>query len=130
MKEVLEYLKKCKTYFIATEDGYQPRVRPFGIAEEFEGKIYIQTGKSKNVSKQLKINPRVEICATDGPTWLRIEAELVNDDRREAKAYVLDLNPSLKNMYSADDDNTQVLYLKNATATFYSFTSEPRVVKF
>lgn len=82
-------------------------VRPFGIAEEFEGKIYIQTGKSKNVSKQLKINPRVEICATDGPTWLRIAAELVNDDRREAKAYVLDLNPSLKNMYSADDDNTR-----------------------
>lgn len=130
MKEVLDYLKKVRTYYIATMDNDQPRVRPFGIAEEFEGKIYIQTGKIKNVSKQIAINPKVEICACDGPTWLRIEAELVNDDRREAKAYVLDKNPGLKQMYSADDDNTQVLYLKNATATFYSFTAAPRVVKF
>ena len=130
MNEVLEYLKKCKTFYIATMDGDQPRVRPFGIAEEYEGKIYIQTGKIKNVSKQMAINPKIEICACDGPTWIRIEGEAVNDDRREAKAYVLDRNPSLKGMYSADDDNTQVLYLKNAKATFYSFTDAPRVVEF
>ena len=111
-------------------DGDQPRVRPFGIAEEFEGKIYIQTGKVKNVSKQMAINPKIEICACAGPTWLRIEGEAVNDDRYEAKAYVLDHNPSLKGMYSADDDNTQVLYLKNVKATFYSFTEAPRVVEF
>ena len=130
MNEVLEYLKKCKTYYIATMDGDQPRVRPFGIAEEFEGKIYIQTGKVKNISKQMAINPKIEICACAGPTWLRIEGEAVNDDRYEAKAYVLDNNPSLKGMYSADDDNTQVLYLKNVKATFYSFTEAPRVVEF
>ena len=130
MNEVLEYLKKCKTYYIATMDGDQPRVRPFGIAEEFEGKIYIQTGKVKNVSKQIAINPKIEICACAGPTWLRIEGEAVNDDRYEAKTYVLDHNPSLKGMYSADDDNTQVLYLKNIKATFYSFTEAPRVVEF
>ena len=130
MNEVLEYLKKCKTFYIATMEGDQPRVRPFGIAEEFEGKIYIQTGKIKNVSKQLAINPKIEICACDGPTWLRIEGEAVNDDRIEAKGYVLDKNPSLKGMYSADDDNTQVLYLKNVKATFYSFSEAPRTVEF
>ena len=130
MNEVLEYLKKCKTYYIATMDGDQPRVRPFGVAEEYEGKIYIQTGKIKNVSKQMAINPKIEICACAGPTWLRIEGEAINDDRREVKAYVLDQNPGLKRMYSADDDNTQVLYLKNAKATFYSFTEAPRVVEF
>ena len=130
MNEVLEYLKKCKTFYIATMEGDQPRVRPFGIAEEFEGKIYIQTGKIKNVSKQLAINPKIEICACDGSTWLRIEGEAVNDDRIEAKAYVLDKNPSLKGMYSADDDNTLVLYLKNVKATFYSFSVAPRTVEF
>ena len=130
MNEVLEYLKNCKTYYLATMDGDQPRVRPFGVAEEYEGKIYIQTGKIKNVSKQMAINPKVEICACAGPTWLRIEGEVVNDDRVEVKAYVLDKNPGLKNMYSAEDDNTQVLYLKNAKATFYSFTAAPRVVEF
>ena len=130
MNEVLEYLKKCKTYYIATMDGDQPRVRPFGVAEEYEGKIYIQTGKIKNVSKQMAINPKIEICACAGPTWLRIEGEAINDDRREVKAYVLDQNPGLKRMYSADDDNTQVLYLRNAKATFYSFTEVPRVVEF
>ncbi len=130
MNEVLEYLKKCKTYYLATMDGDQPRVRPFGIAEEFEGKLYIQTGKIKNVSKQMAINPKIEICACAGPTWLRIEGEAVNDDRLEAKTYVLDKNPGLKGMYAADDDNTQVLYLKNAKATFYSFTEAPRVVEF
>ncbi|MBR3250449.1 MAG: pyridoxamine 5'-phosphate oxidase family protein [Erysipelotrichaceae bacterium] len=129
MNEVLEYLKKCKTFYIATMDKDQPRVRPFGVAEEYEGKIYIQTGKVKNVSKQMAINPKIEICACAGPTWLRIEGEAVNDDRREVKAYVLDQNPGLKGMYSADD-NTQVLYLKNAKATFYSFTDAPRVVEF
>ena len=130
MKEVLDYLKKVKTFFIATMDGDQPRVRPFGVAEEFEGKLYIQTGKIKNVSKQMASNPKVEICAWDGPTWLRIEGEVVNDDRVEAKAYILDKYPELKGMYSAEDDNTQVLYLKNAKATFYSFTEAPRVVEF
>jgi len=130
MNEVLEYLKKCKTFYIATMEGDQPRVRPFGIAEEFEGKIYIQTGKIKNVSKQLAINPKIEICACDGPTWLRIEGEAVNDDRIEAKAYVLDKNPSLKGMYSADDDNTQVLYIENGKAEFSSFTGAPETFTF
>lgn len=130
MNEVLEYLKKCKVFFIATEEGSQPRVRPFGVAEEFEGKIYIQTGKVKQVSKQMQVNPRIEICACDGPTWLRIEAKANRDDRREAKAYILDLNPSLKSMYSADDDNTEVLYFSDVVATFYSFTDKPRVVNF
>ena len=130
MKEVLNYLKECKTFYLATLENDQPRVRPFGVAEEFEGKLYIQTGKIKNVSKQMQNNPKIEICACKGPNWLRIEAEVVRDERIEAKSYILDKNPGLKNLYKADDDNTEVLYLKNAKATFYSFTEKPRVVEF
>jgi uncharacterized pyridoxamine 5'-phosphate oxidase family protein len=132
MQEVYDFLKKCGHYFIATVDGDQPRVRPFGTAVIFENKLYIQTGKKKNVSKQMKANPKIEICALDltAGKWLRIAATVVEDDRREAKQYVLDQYPDLKKMYSADDNNTHVLYLKNVTATFSSFAGEPREVKF
>jgi uncharacterized pyridoxamine 5'-phosphate oxidase family protein len=130
MEEVYEFLKKCGSYYIATMDGDQPRVRPFGTALIIENKLYIQTGKVKNVSKQMKKNPKVEICAVDGPKWIRIEAAAIEDDRAESRQKMLDAYPQLKNMYSADDGNCQVLYLKDATATFYSFGGEPRVVKF
>jgi uncharacterized pyridoxamine 5'-phosphate oxidase family protein len=132
MQEVYDFLKQCGTYFLATTDGDQPRVRPFGTAVIFENRLYIQTGKKKRVSKQMKANPKVEICALDlaAGKWLRIEAIVVEDDRREAKQYVLDQYPGLKSMYSADDDNTHVLYLKNVTATFSSFAGEDRTVKF
>jgi uncharacterized pyridoxamine 5'-phosphate oxidase family protein len=130
MEEVYEFLKKCGTYYIATTDGDQPRVRPFGTVLIFENKLYIQTGKVKNVSKQIKKNPKIEICAVDGPKWVRVEAVAVEDDRTEARQKMLDAYPQLKNMYAADDGNCEVLYLKNARATFYSFGGEPRAVKF
>ena len=130
MQSVYDFLKKCQTYYLATVENDQPRVRPFGTIDLFEDKLYIQTGKVKNVSKQIAKNPKVEICAFDGNTWIRIEAVAVNDDRIEAKQHMLDNYPSLQKMYKADDNNTQVLYLKDATATFYSFTQEPKVVKF
>ncbi len=130
MEKVVQFLKDAGTYYLATVDGDQPRVRPFGTAHIFEGKLYIQTGKSKDVSKQLHANPKVEICAFKDGKWLRVAGELVSDDRREAKASMLDAYPSLQSMYSADDDNTEVLYFKNATATFSSFTDAPEVIKF
>ena len=130
MEEVYNFLKKCGTFYIATEDGNQPRVRPFGVVNIFEGKLYIQTGKSKNVSKQMQINPNVEISGFVDGKWIRLEGKVVRDDRREAKASMLDANPVLKKMYSADDDNTEVLYFENAKATFCSFTEAPRVVEF
>ena len=130
MKEVYEFLKNCGTFYIATVDGDKPRVRPFGVVNIFEDKLYIQTGKIKNVSKQMQANPNVEICGFLEGKWVRLEGKVVRDDRREAKASMLDANPMLKNMYSADDDNTEVLYFENAKATFYSFTEEPRVVEF
>lgn len=129
MNEVLEFLKSAGTYYLATVDGDQPRVRPFGTADLFEGKLYIQTGKVKDVSKQLAANPKAEICAFKDGVWLRVSGELVNDDRVEAKAHMLDNYPELKAMYSAEDDNTQVLYFKDATAVFSSFTAAPRTVK-
>ena len=104
-------------------------MRPFGTALLYEGRLYIQTGKVKSVSKQIAANPKVEICAFKDGKWLRLAGELVNDDRREVKAAMLDKMPSLKAMYSADDDNTQVLYFKNATATFSSFTEAPETVE-
>jgi len=130
MEEVYEFLKKCGTYYLATIDGDQPRVRPFGTVLIFENKLYIQTGKVKNVSKQMMKNPKIEICAFSGDIWVRVEAVAVEDDRIEAKQIMLEAYPQLKSMYSADDDNTQVLYLKDATATFSSFGGEPKVVKF
>ena len=130
MQEVVDFLKKCGTYYLATAEGNQPRVRPFCTAHIFEGKLYIQTGKVKDVSKQMAANPKVEICCFDGEKWLRLEATAVRDDRLEAKVSMLDAYPNLKGMYKADDDNTNVLYLKDATATFAAFGGEPRVIKF
>jgi uncharacterized pyridoxamine 5'-phosphate oxidase family protein len=112
-------------------DGVKPRVRPFGTVDIFEDKLYFQTGKAKNVSKQIKSNPNVELCGmAAGDLWIRIEGTAVEDSRIEAKRHMLDAYPSLKDRYSAEDDNTQVFYLKNAVATIYSFTAEPRVIKF
>ncbi|AFA48292.1 pyridoxamine 5'-phosphate oxidase family protein [Acetobacterium woodii] len=130
MEEVYDYLKKCGTYFLATAEGDQPRVRPFGTINIFEDKLYIQTGKIKDVSKQMLTNPKVEISAFDGKTWIRIEGSVVEDNRIEAKQSMLDAYPSLQKMYSASDDNTQVLYLKDATATISSFVDEPKKIKF
>lgn len=130
MKRVVDFLKEAQTYYLATVEGDQPRVRPFGTAHVFEDKLYIQTGKSKDVSKQIQANPKVEICAFNGGQWLRVAGTLVEDDRREAKQSLLDAYPDLQNMYSADDDNTVVYYFKDAKATFSSFTSAPETVEF
>jgi uncharacterized pyridoxamine 5'-phosphate oxidase family protein len=130
MHEVYEFLKKCKTYYIATIDGDQPRVRPFGTVNIFEDKLYIQTGKSKDVSRQMMKNPKIEICTMNGGEWIRIQALAVEDDRVEAKQSMLDSYPGLQSKYSATDDNTQVLYLKDAIATITSFKNAPKVIKF
>ena len=130
MERVLKFLKEADTYYLATVEGNQPRVRPFGTAVMFEGKIYIQTGKSKNVSKQLHINPKFEICAFKGGEWIRIAGTLVEDDRREARQAVLDDYPQLQSMYSADDGNTEAFYIKDAVATISSFTKAPEIIKF
>ena len=130
MQEVYEFLKKCGTYYLATVEGDQPRVRPFGTIDIFEGKLYIQTGKAKEVSKQLQANPKAELCGFAGGQWVRVSGKLVRDDRYEAKKHMLDAYPSLQKMYSADDDNTEVLYFEEATATFSSFTEAPRVITF
>ena len=130
MQEVYEFLKDCGTYYLATVEGDQPRVRPFGTIDIFEDKLYIQTGKVKDVSKEMQANPKVEICAFDGQKWIRVAGEVVRDDRVEPKKHMLDSYPNLQALYRADDDNTEVLYLKNATATISSFTEEPKVIKF
>ncbi len=130
MERVEKFLKEAGTYYLATVDGDQPRVRPFGTIHNFEGKLYIQTGKSKDVAKQIAANPKVEICAFKDGTWVRIACKLVEDDRREARVSMLDAYPDLKAMYDPDDGNTVVYYLADATATFSSFTAPPEVVTF
>jgi uncharacterized pyridoxamine 5'-phosphate oxidase family protein len=130
MQKVYDFLKKCQTYYLATVDGDQPRVRPFGTMTLFEGKLYIQTGKVKNVSLQMKANPKVEICAFDGNAWIRIQAVAVEDDRIEARQHMLEAYPMLKDRYSPDDGNTQVLFLKDAVAKLESFGGEPIVIRF
>ncbi len=130
MKRVYDFLKKAETYYLATVEGDHPRVRPFGTINEFEGKLYIQTGKIKPVSHQLEVNPKAEICAFCGGEWIRIACELVEDDRLEAKKSMLDAYPNLRGMYDENDGNTQVLYMQNATATFCAFGKAPEVVEF
>ena len=130
MEKTLKFLKDAKTYYLATLEGDQPRVRPFGTANVFEGKLYIQTGKVKEVSKQIHANPKVELCAFLNGEWLRLSGELVEDDRIEAKKAMLDAYPELRGMYSENDGNTEVFYFKNATAVFSSFTHAPETEKF
>lgn len=130
IERVEKFLKDAETYYLATADGDQPRVRPFGTAHIFEDKLYIQTGKVKDVSKQLMANPKAEICAFKNGEWIRISGELIEDDRREARQSMLDAYPSLQSMYAADDGNTQVFYFKDATATISAFTHEPEVLHF
>jgi len=131
VKEVYEYLKDAGVYYLATVEGDQPRVRPFGTQLVFDGKLYIQTSKLKPCSQQMSTNAKVEICAMkpDG-TWLRVAATAVNDDTIAVKEAMLEAYPNLKAMYTAEDPNTQVLYLKDATATFSSFGGDPKVVTF
>lgn len=130
MKRVHDFLKKAETYYLATVEGDQPRVRPFGTINEFEGKLYIQTGKIKPTSRQLAANPKAELCAFCDGTWLRVACVLVEDDRFEARKSMLDAYPVLRSMYDENDGNTQVFYLKNCVATFSSFAKAPETVEF
>lgn len=130
MQRVLDFLKKTGFYFLATVDGDQPEVRPFGTAEIIDGKLYIQTGHVKPVAKQIAANPKVAICAYDGTQWLRITATLVEDPRVEVKKAMLDAYPTLRSMYDENDANTAVYYLKDAKATINSFTAAPVEIDF
>lgn len=127
MEEIYEFLKDCGDYFLATCDDGQPRVRPFGTVNIYNGRLYIQTGKSKSVSRQLHKNPKLEICAMKDGKWMRVEATAAEDDDREARVSMLEAYPNLKALYSPDDGNTEVWYLRNVTATLYSFTEPPVV---
>ena len=129
MKRVYDFLKAADTYYLATVEGDQPRVRPFGTVNIYEGKLYIQTGKVKPVSKQIAANPKVEICAYKDGSWLRVAGELVEDGRVEARKAMLDAYPNLRSMYDENAGNTQVLYFKDAVATFSSFTAAPETVE-
>ncbi len=130
IEKVCQFLDEAKTYYLATMEGDQPRVRPFGTVLLCKGRLYIQTGKVKDVSKQLAANPKAEICAFAGGRWVRVSGELVNDDSHDVKVAMLEKMPNLKGMYSADDDNMQMLYFRNAKATFSSFTEAPETICF
>ncbi len=130
MHEVYEFLKSAGVYYLATVDGDQPRVRPFGTIDLYDGRLYIQTGKSKDVANQLKANPKVEISAMHAGRWIRLEAEAVLDENIEAQVHMLDNYPELKAMYTPGDGNTEVYYLSNASAAICSFTDEPEVHEF
>lgn len=130
MKETYDFLKECGVFYLATIDGNHPRVRPFGALNIFEDKLYILTGKVKSVSKQMEKNENVEICGFKDGKWIRVDAKAVRDDRLEAKASMLDFNPELKGQYDVNDNNTEVLYLKDASATIYSFVNSPITFKF
>lgn len=130
MNEVYEFLKDCQTYYLGTVEGDQPRVRPFGTIDLFEGKLYIQTSSQKDVSRQMHANGKIEICAFGNGKWLRLAATAVSDENIEAQRHMLDAYPGLKNRYQPGDGINEVFYLKDATATFSSFTEEPKTIRF
>ena len=130
MKTVCEFLQKAHVFYVATAEGDQPRVRPFGIAHIIDGKLCIMTGKCKLVSRQIGANPKVEVCACIGTEWVRIAGKLIEDDRMETRQAMLDAYPFMKKTYAADDGNMQVLYFEDATATFDSFQGEHKVICF
>ena len=130
IEKVCKFLNEAGTYYLATAEGSQPRVRPFGTALLFQGRLYIQTGKIKPVSRHIATNPKVEICAFRDGVWLRVAGELADDEGRDAKTAMLEKMPALRNMYSEDDGNMQMLYFKNAVATFSSFTGAPETIVF
>lgn len=130
MQKVYDFLKDAETYYLATVEGDQPRVRPFGTILLFENKLYIQTGKVKDVSKQIEANGKVEICAFKNGEWIRVAGKLVEDDRVEARQAMLDAYPNLQAMYKADDGNTVVYCFESATATISAFTHAPEVIEF
>ena len=130
MEEIQEFLKECGVYYLATVDNDQPRVRPFGTAEIFEKHLYIQTGKNKDVFKQIEKNNKVELCGFNNGKWIRITGNLILDDRIEAKKYMLDQNPELRGLYNENDDNTAVLYFEQGKAIISSFTEQPKIIEF
>lgn len=130
MDKIYQFLKDAGTYYLATVEGDQPRVRPFGTIDVFEGKLYIQTGKKKDVSKQIHLNPKIEICAFKDGVWLRVAAKAAADERIEAQQHMLDAYPSLQGMYKAGDGNTEVFCLTEGVATFSSFTAAPEIIRF
>lgn len=130
MNEIYEFLKKCGTYYLATGDGDQPRVRPFGTVDLFDGKLTIQTGRSKEVSRQIHANPKIEICAFNGAEWIRVEAVAKEDPRVEAQEHMLEAYPELKAMYRAGDGNTEIFALESGKATVSSFIAAPRTILF
>ena len=130
MEKVYNFLKSAEVYYLATVEGDQPRVRPFGTVNIFDGKLYIQTGKVKPCSKQILANPKVEISAFHEGRWIRVAGELAEDERVEAKKSMLDAYPNLRGMYDENDGNTQVFYFKNAVATIFSFGASPEIIEF
>ena len=125
LEKVIKFLDEAETYYLATVEGDQPRVRPFGTALMYKDKLYIQTGRIKPVSKQLKANPKAEICAYKNGKWVRIAGELIEDETREVKTLMLEKMPTLRHMYNEDDGNMQMLYFKDATVTISSFVDKP-----
>ena len=130
MEEVYEFLKACGTYYLATMDGDQPRVRPFGTVDLYNGQLTIQTGGKKDVARQMLENPRVELCAFDGGCWLRVAAKAVEVPEISAQAHMLDAYPDLRGLYAPGDGNTMIFALTEATATFSSFTGPSRTATF
>ena len=130
MKEILDFLKECEVYYLATVDGDKPQVRPFGTISIFEDHLYIQTGKKKDVFKQIIKNNNVSICGFKDGKWIRVSGKLILDDRVSAKKNMLDDYPNLRNMYNEEDDNTAVLYFESGEAVISSFTDKPKIIKF
>ncbi|MBQ8078609.1 MAG: pyridoxamine 5'-phosphate oxidase family protein [Oscillospiraceae bacterium] len=129
MNEVYDFLRSCGTFYLATDEDGQPRVRPFGAISDFEGKLYIETNNQKKVYQQMMKNGKVELCGMHEGKWIRVEGTVKEDLRREARVAMLEDNPSLKSLASPDNGTMTVFYFESGTATIYSFTDAPKVIE-
>lgn len=133
MNEILEFLGNGATFYLATCDDGQPRVRPFGFAMCYEGKLYFCTGNKKDVYKQMKANPNIEVCAMNAKgEWLRLSGKAVLATSVQAEQEAFKVMPSLADVYPGKENNEdfEVFYISEGVATVYSFTQAPRTVEF
>ncbi|MBQ7536063.1 MAG: pyridoxamine 5'-phosphate oxidase family protein [Stomatobaculum sp.] len=111
MSKINDFLTEAGVFFLATADGDQPKLRPLGAHLEMDGKVIFGVGDFKNVYRQMKANPKVEIaaCKKDGH-WLRYTGKAVFEDDPKYAEAMLDAMPHLRNIYNDQTGNKMMTF--------------------
>lgn len=127
VKEAANILAEAPMCFIATINGNEPKVRAFQYQFEQDGKLWFCTAKSKDVFKQLKANPAVQICAVrQDMTWVRVSGKVALEDNRAVKERILSEQPLIKGIYgTADNPDFTTFCLEHGAYTIAGFSGNP-----